>query len=144
MSTLNRFLIFILLLALIYSLYRYKQNTNNNSASLDNSNNKDSIKKLTFKPDKKEPIKLGKNKNNSLSASNKNKNNNNNNNQIKQNLIDEDSLDLVLTENVSHYSIGSMGDLISQNSDGDIPDFMSVLSHTSENSANNNNFLGNF
>lgn len=93
-----RFTIFLVLLAMVYMLYTYMYTHN---SLLDKKNN----------PSRKK-------NNNNL------KNNNvNNNNIVKTDIVNElidiDSIDQILTENVSQISIGSIDDIGSNNIESD-------------------------
>ena len=82
MNTLNRFFIFILLLALLYALWRYQQ-------YILGSDDEEDVPQIAYKKSKKS--KRGKRPDRSL--------------------IDEDSLDNITIDNVSQFSLGSLEDI---------------------------------
>lgn len=85
MNTLNRFFIFILLLALLYALWRYQQYI----LGSDDDVVDDSVPKLTYKKQKSRSKR---------SRSGKS-------------VVDDESLDNITIDNVSQFSLGSMEDV---------------------------------
>lgn len=85
MNTLNRFFIFILLLALLYALWRYQQYI----LGSDDDVVDDSVPKLTYKKQKSR-----------LRRSRSGKS-----------VVDDESLDNITIDNVSQFSLGSMEDV---------------------------------
>jgi hypothetical protein len=92
MNTLNRFFIFILLLALLYALWRYQQ-------YILGSDDEDEYVR-------NEPLKLEYKK---KSRGSKKK--------VNKYLIEEESLDNITLDNVSQYSLGSIEDIKTNNQD---------------------------
>ncbi len=117
----NRLMILLLLLALMYALYKYQEqsNTGEEPAKLQKksgSPEKDVGSKMTGLS-KQQLYRSGPNKNGTGSISQKQQPNmpkkqpdNNKQRSSKPDLIDNDSLDNVSVNNISQYSIGSLDD----------------------------------